>query len=196
MEKKESNAFSGAEAVDRLINLVSANDPTLLSACEAILRATYPSLPTKWKPADGKCTKATPTSKTDLWIQFKGAPSPLAVGVISADGGNSNHIERHPVDYYVSDLSFPPELIKILKLFTGTTAPCQASAYEYAPEAELSKGYAYFRELNKENQRKLLQLLQSKRDEFVDKALLGRGRKRVEFYRARRCQKSDMQPGS
>lgn len=175
MEKKESNALSGAEAVDRLINLVSENDPTLLSACEAILRATHPSLPIKWKPEDGKCTKAPPTSKTDVWIQFKGAPSLLAVGVISADGGNSNHIERHPVDFYVNDLSFPAELIKILKLFTGTTAPFQASASEYAPEAELSKGYAYFRDLNKENQRKLLQLLQSKRDEFVDKALLGRG---------------------
>ena len=175
MEKKESNALSGAEAVDRLINLVSENNPTLLSACEATLRATYPSLPLMWKPEDGKCTKAPPTSKTDLWIQFKGAASPLAVGVISADSGNSNHIERHPVDYYISDLSFPTELIKILKLFTGTTAPCQASAYEYAPEAELSKGYSYFRELNKENQLKLLQLLQLKRDEFVDKALLGRG---------------------
>jgi hypothetical protein len=146
----------------------------LLTACEAILRTVHPTLPAKWKPENGKCIKGPQTSKTDLWIQFKGAPSPLAVGVISADSGNSNHIERHPVDYYISDLSFPPELIKILKLFTGTTAPCEANASEFAPEAELSKGYAYFRDLNKENQKKLLHLLRAHRDAFVDKALLGR----------------------
>ena len=174
MEEKESNARSGAEAVNRLIGLFSQNNPELLIACEAILRTTHPALPAKWKPENGKCTKGPQTSKTDLWIQFKGVPTPLAVGVISADGGNSNHIERHPVDFYINDLSFTPALIRILKLFTGTTKPCQGNASEFAPNAELSKGYAYFRDLNKENQKKLLHLLRVHRDAFVDKALLGR----------------------
>jgi hypothetical protein len=175
MGAKESNAYSGKEAVDRLIELFWHNNPTLLSACEATLRANHPALPPDWQAQNGECKRGTQTAKVDLWVNFKGAPKPIAIAVLSADGGDSNHIERHPVDYYVKDLSFPPELVKILKLFTGTTKPCHGNASEYASDAELSKGYAYFRDLNKENQKKLLHLLLSQRDAFIDKALLGRG---------------------
>jgi hypothetical protein len=175
MEEEASNARSGAEAVDRLIELFSQNDPALLSACEATVRASHPTLPPKWSAHNGECKKGPQTTKADLWVYFKDAPAPVAIAVLSADGGDSNHIERHPVDYYIKDLNFPAELIRILKLFTGTTKPSPENASQYAPDAELSKGHAYFRDLSKENQKKLLHLLQSHRDAFVDKALLGRG---------------------
>ncbi len=175
MEDNKSNAQSGEDAVEKLIELFSDKNTALLSACEATMRATYPSLPKDWKPRKAECITGPQTSKTDLWVKFDGAPATLAIAVLSADGGGSNHIERHPVDYYVKDLSFSAELIRILKLFTGTTKPCEDNASEYSSNAELSKGYAYFRDLNKDNQKKLLHMLLPHRETFVDKALLGRG---------------------
>jgi hypothetical protein len=66
-------------------------------------------------------------------------------------------------------------LLRILKLFTGTTKPKDAQRSDFARGAELDKGYAYFRELSPRNQANLVRLLRNHRTTLLERGLLGRG---------------------
>lgn len=175
MEDKDSNAKKGSDAVDELIQLLESGDPTLLLACDNIIKVQDPEMPKNWGPAV-ECTKKVKGSfKSDVLASFSGTDVILAIAVISAGIGGSNHVERKPVDSYREDQGLPDDLIRILKLFTGTTKPDEVAQGEFAKKADLTKGHAYFRDLSRENKVKLLRHLRIHRKTMLERALLGRG---------------------
>ncbi len=175
MEENLSNAEKGADAVDELIGLLRSNDPSLLYACDSVVRTIDRELPEKLGVAVKKIHRVKGSLKSDVQVSFRGTEITLAIAVISASGGGGNQVERKPVDSYREDQGFPDELIRILRLFTGSTKPGEARASDFSPDAELGKDYAYFRDLSTENQTKLLRLLRVHRKVLLERGLLGRG---------------------
>lgn len=175
MEDKESNAQKGSDAVDELIELLESGDPTLLRACDSIIKVHYPEMPKNQGPAVKRINKVKGPFKSDVLASFTGTDVTLAIAVISAGTGASNHVERKPVESYREDQSLPDDLIRILKLFTGTTKPSEVARDEFAKKADLTKGHAYFRDLSRENQAKILRHLRIHRKTMLERALLGRG---------------------
>ena len=175
MEDSESNAKKGSDAVDELIEFLESGDPTLLLACDNIIKVQDPEMPKNWGPAVKRISKVKGSFKSDVLASFTGTDVTLAIAVISAGTGASNHVERKPVESYREDQSLPDDLIRILKLFTGTTKPSEVARGEFAKKADLTKGHAYFRDLSRENQAKLLRHLRIHRKTMLERALLGRG---------------------
>jgi hypothetical protein len=132
-------------------------------------------MPKNWGPGVERITKVKGSFKSDILASFTGTDVTLAIAVISAVTGGSNQVERKPVDSYREDQGLPDDLIRILKLFTGTTKPNEVSQTEFAKNAELAKGHAYFRDLSRENKAKLLRYLRIHRNTMLKRALLGRG---------------------
>jgi hypothetical protein len=132
-------------------------------------------MPKNWGPAVKLITKVKGSLKSDILVSFSGTDVTLAIAVISAGKGGSNQVERKPVDSYREDQGLPDDLIRILKLFTGTTKPHEVDQAEFAKNADLAKGYAYFRDLSRENKAKLLRHLRIHRKTMLERALLGRG---------------------
>ena len=56
MEENLSNAEKGADAVDELIGLLRSNDPSLLYACDSVVRTIDRELPEKLGVAVKKFT--------------------------------------------------------------------------------------------------------------------------------------------
>ena len=175
MKKINSNAKSGKAAVEKLIEKFNSYDSELLKACESILQTKNREILRSKKLEIENITMAPTTTKSDLFVKFKNLQDSLAISVISADGGGSNQIERRTVDFYSTDCSFSDELIRILKLYTGTTKPSSINRKEYSKSADLNKGYAHFSDLSQSNQTNLIRLLKSIRKKFLKSALLGRG---------------------
>ena len=175
MENKGSNPKKGSDAVDELIQLLESGDSALLLACDCIIKVQDPEMPKNWGPVVKRTYKVKGSLKSDILASFTGTDVTLAIAVISAGTGGSNHVERKPVDSYREDQGLPDDLIRILKLFTGTTKPDEAVQVEFAKKADLTKGYAYFRDLSRENKAKLLRHLRIHRKTMLERALLGRG---------------------
>ncbi len=175
MDDIGSNAQKGSDAVDELIQLLESGDPTLLLACDSIIKVHDPEMPKSFGVGVERITKVKGTFKSDILASFSGTEFTLAIAVISAGEGGSNHVERKPVDSYRNDQGLPDDLIRILKLFTGTTKPHEVNQAEFAKNADLSKGHAYFRDLSRENKAKLLRHLRTHRKTMLGRALLGRG---------------------
>ena len=175
MEDKESNAKKGSDAVDELIRLLKAGDPALLLACYSIIKVLDPEMPKNWGPAVKRISKVTGRLKSDIQVSFTGTEVTLAIAVISAGTGGGNQVERRPLDDYRTDQGLPEDLIRILKLFTGTTKPNEVAQTEFAKNADLTKGHAYFRDLSQENKAKLIRYLRIHRNTMLERALLGRG---------------------
>ena len=175
MEDKESNAKKGSDAVDELIHHLESRDSALLLACDSIIKVQDPEMPKNRGPEVKRTYKVKGSFKSDILASFTGTDVTLAIAVISAGTGGSNHVERKPVDSYREDQGLPEALIRILKLFTGTTKPDEAAPGEFAKKADLTKGHAYFRDLSRENKAKLLSHLRIHRKTMLERALLGRG---------------------
>ena len=175
MEDKASNAQKGSDAVDELIQQLESGDPALLLACDSIIKVQDPEMPKALGLDVERITKVKGNFKSDVLASFCGTDITLAIAVISAGEGGSNHVERKPVDSYRNDQGLPDDLIRILKLFTGTTKPHEVNTTEFAKNADLTKGHAYFRDLSRENKAKLLRYLRIHRKTMLERALLGRG---------------------
>lgn len=175
MEKKESNAKKGADAVAELIRLLKSRNPSLLRACDSIIKALDPEMPKNWGPLVKKISRVTGRLKSDVQVSFNGTEVTLAIAVISAGTGGGNQVERKPLDDYRADQGLPDELIRILRLFTGTTKPTEVAQTEFVKDADLRKGYAYFRDFSRANQVKLIRYLRNHRKTMLERALLGRG---------------------
>ena len=180
MEKKESNAKKGSSVVDELIKMLKSGDLPLLYACDSVVRTIDTELPAKLGVIVKKIYKVKGCLKSDVQVSFHGTDVTLAIAVISAGAGGGNQVERKPVDSYLDDQGLPDELIRILKLFTGTTKPVDAQTSDFSSDAELDKGYAYFRELSPQNKAKLLKHLRNHRGSLLERGLLGRGDKIME----------------
>ena len=180
MEKKESNAKKGSSVVDELIKMLKSGDLPLLYACDSVVRTIDAELPAKLGVIVKKIYKVEGCLKSDVQVSFHGTDVTLAIAVISAGAGGGNQVERKPVDSYLDDQGLPDELIRILKLFTGTTKPADAQRSDFSSDAELDKGYAYFRELSPQNKAKLLRHLRNHRRSLLERGLLGRGDKIME----------------
>ena len=176
MEDNLSNAKKGADSVDELIGLIKSNNPALLYACDSVVRTIDRELPAQLGVIVKKIHKVKGSLKSDVQVSFHGTDVTLAIAVISAGAGGGNQVERKPVESYRDDQGLPEELLRILKLFTGTTKPADSSSGDFAPEAELEKGHAYFRDLSPENQAKLLRHLRNYRNKMLERALRGRGK--------------------
>ena len=175
MEDNLSNAKKGADSVDELIGLIKSNNPALLYACDSVVRTIDRELPAQLGVIVKKIHKVKGSLKSDVQVSVHGTDVTLAIAVISAGAGGGNQVERKPVESYRDDQGLPEELLRILKLFTGTTKPADSSSGDFAPEAELEKGHAYFRDLSPENQAKLLRHLRNYRNKMLERALRGRG---------------------
>ena len=175
MGDKESNSEKGADAVDELIGLLKSNDPSLLYACDSVIRSIDRELPLKIGVIVKKVHKVKGSLKSDVQVSFHGTDVTLAIAVISADEGGGNQVERKSVESYREDQGLPDELIRILKLFTGTTKPEDTQRSDFATDAELEKGYAYFRDLSTQNKTKLIRHLRNHRKSLLERGLLGRG---------------------
>jgi hypothetical protein len=175
MEDKASNAKKGSDVVDELIQLLKLGDPALLLACYSIIKAQDPEMPKNWGPAVEHISKVTGRLKSDVQVSFTGTEVTLAIAVISAGTGGGNQVERKPIGDYRTDQGLPDELIRILKLFTGTTKPGEVAQTEFGKDADLSKGYAHFRDLSTANQKKLISYLRIHRKTMLERGLLGRG---------------------
>lgn len=175
MEEIESNAEKGSDAVDQFIALLKAGDAPLLFACDSLARTIDRALPSRSALTIKSIFKVKGSWKSDVQVSFHGTEVTLAVAVISAGLGGGNQVERKPVESYREDQGFPEELLRILKLFTGTTKPKDAQRSDFARGAELDKGYAYFRELSPRNQANLVRLLRNRRTTLLERGLLGRG---------------------
>ena len=175
MEDKQSNAKKGSDAVDMLIRLLESGDPALLLACDCIVKVLDPEMPQNWGSAVEHTNKVKGPFKSDVIASFTGTDVALSIAVISAGSGGSNQVERKPVDSYRDDQGLPDDLVRILKLFTGTTKPSEAAQGEFAKKADLTKGHAYYRDLSSENKAKLLRHLRIHRKTMLERALLGRG---------------------
>jgi len=175
MGDKESNAEKGADAVDELIGLLESNDPSLLYACDSVIRSIDRELPAKLGVSVKKVHKVKGSLKSDVQVSFHSTDVTLAIAVISAGAGGGNQVERKSVESYREDQGLHVELIRILKLFTGTTRPGDAQRSDFARGAELGKGYAYFRDLSPQNQTRLIRHLRNHRKTLLERGLLGRG---------------------
>ena len=175
MGAKESNAEKGADAVDELIGLLESNAPSPLYACDSVIRSIDRELPVKLGVIVKKVHKVKGSLKSDVQVSFHGTDVTLAIAVISADEGGGNQVERKSVESYREDQGLHDELIRILKLFTGTTKPANAQRSDFANDAKLAKGYAYFRDLSPPNQTKLIRHLRNHRKNLLERGLLGRG---------------------
>ena len=175
MGDKESNAEKGADAVDELIGLLESNDPSLLYACDSVIRSIDRELPAKLGVSVKKVHKVKGSLKSDVQVSFHSTDVTLAIAVISAGAGGGNQVERKSVESYREDQGLHVELIRILKLFTGTTRPGDAQRSDFARGAELGKGYAYFRDLSPHNQIRLIRHLRNHRKTLLERGLLGRG---------------------
>ncbi len=175
MAEDPSNAERGANAVDQLLSLIKSGDPALLYACDSVVRTIDRELPANFGVTVKKAYKVKGSLKSDLQVSFNGSDVTVAIAVISAGTGGGNQVERKPVDSYRKDQDLPDEMIRILKLFTGTIKPEDAKKGDYSHDADLAKGYAYFRDLSLENQAKLFRYLRSHRKSLLERGLLGRG---------------------
>lgn len=175
MAGNKSNARKGAGAVDELINLLRVEDPGLLFACDCVIKTIDREFPASCGAKVNRIFKVKGSYKSDVQVSFCGTDVTLAIAVISADTGGGNQVERKPVDSYRADQNLPEELLRILKLFTGTTKPQDAQRSDFAKDAELGKGYAYFRDLSPQNQTKLISHLRNHRHSLLERGLLGRG---------------------
>ena len=175
MEDKGSNAKKGSDAVDELIQLLESGNPALLLACDSVLKTIDREMPADCGAKVKSIHRVTGSLKSDVLVSFIGTVVKLAIAVISAGKGNANQVERKPVDSYQEDQGLPDDLIRILKLFTGTTKPGDAAQTEFAKDADLAKGHAYFRDLSRENKAKLIRYLRIHRNTMLERALLGRG---------------------
>jgi hypothetical protein len=175
MEDIGSNAQKGSDTVNELILLLESGHPALLLACDSILRTIDREMPADWGAIVKSIHRVTGSLKSDVQVSFVGTDVKLAIAVISAGKGNANQVERKPVDSYQEDQGLPDDLIRILKLFTGTTKPAEAAHTEFAKDADLTKGYAYFRDLSATNQKNLVRHLRIYRKTMLERALLGRG---------------------
>ncbi len=175
MDDTGSNAQKGSDAVDELIQILESGNPALLLACDSILRTIDREMPADWGAIVKSIHRVTGSLKSDVQVSFVGTDVKLSIAVISAGKGNANQVERKPVDSYREDQGLPDDLIRILKLFTGTTKPVEAAQTEFAKYADLKKGYAYFRDLSETNQKKLIRHLRIHRKTMLERALLGRG---------------------
>ena len=175
MEDKGSNAKKGSDAVDELIQLLESGNPALLLACDSVLKTIDREMPADCGAKVKSIHRVTGSLKSDVLVSFIGTVVKLAIAVISAGKGNANQVERKPVDSYQEDQGLPDDLIRILKLFTGTTKPGDAAQTEFAKDADLAKGHAYFRDLSRENKAKLIRYLRTHRNTMLERALLGRG---------------------
>lgn len=171
----ESNAEKGADAVDELIGLLESNAPSVLYACDSVIRSIDRELPAKLGVSIKKVHKVKGSLKSDVQVSFHGTDITLAIAVISAGAGGGNQVERKSVGSYREDQGLHDELIRILKLFTGTTKPEDAQRSDFARGAELDKGYAYFRDLSPQNQTRLIWHLRNHRKTLLERGLLGRG---------------------
>ena len=180
MEDNLSNAKKGADSVDELIGLIKSNNPALLYACDSVVRTIDRELPAQLGVIVKKIHKVKGSLKSDVQVSFHGTDVTLAIAVISAGAGGGNQVERKPVESYRDDQGLPEELLRILKLFTGTTKPADAQRSDFSSDAELDKGYAYFRELSPQNKAKLLKHLRNHRGSLLERGLLGRGDKIME----------------
>ena len=175
MEDKASNAKKGSDAVDELIQHLESGDAALLLACDSIIKVLDSEMPKNWGPAVERISKVTGRLKSDIQVSFTGTEVTLAIAVISAGTGGGNQVERKPLDDYRTDQGLPDDLIRILKLFTGTTKPNEVAQTEFTKNADLAKGHAYFRDLSRENKAKLIRYLRIHRNTMLERALLGRG---------------------
>jgi len=175
MARNKSNAEKGADAVDELVQHLKSGDPALLLACYSLIKELDQEVPQNWDPAIKSINKVKGTRKSDVQVLFTGTDVNLAIAVISAGTGGGNQVERKPVEDYREDQGLPDELIRILKLFTGTTKPEKATRADFASDADLSKGHAYFRDLSPSNQAKLISYLRKHRTKMLERALFGRG---------------------
>ena len=140
MDDIGSNAQKGSDAVDELIQLLESGHPALLLACDSVLRTIDREIPADWGAIVKTIHRVTGSLKSDVLVSFLGTDVKLAIAVISAGKGNANQVERKPVDSYQEDQGLPDDLIRILKLFTGTTKPAETAQTEFAKGADLSKG--------------------------------------------------------
>ena len=175
MEDIESNAEKGSDAVDQFIALLKSGNAPLLYACDSLARTIDREVPARLVLTIKSIFKVIGGLKSDVQVSFHGTDVTLAVAVISAGSGGGNQVERKPVESYRADQGFPEELVRILKLFTGTTKPKDAQRSDFARGAELDKGYAYFRDLSSRNQANLVRLLRNHRTTLLERGLLGRG---------------------
>ncbi len=175
MAEDPSNAERGANSVDQLLSLLKSGDPALLYACDSVVRTIDRELPANFGVTVKRAFKVKGSLKSDLQVSFNGSDVTVAIAVISAGTGGGNQVERKPVDSYRKDQDLPDEMIRILKLFTGTIKPEDAKKSDYSHDAELAKGYAYISDLSLENQAKLFRYLRSHRKSLLERGLLGRG---------------------
>jgi hypothetical protein len=175
MAGNKSNAKKGSNKVDELIGLLEAQEPALLHACDCVLKTIDRDFPAHLGARVKQTSKVRGSLKSDVQVSFVGTKTTLAIAVISADTGGGNQVERKPVDSYRQDQGLPEEMIRLLKLFTGTIKPSEARSDDFSPAAELGKNYAYFRDLSSPNQAKLLRFLRTHRKTMLERGLLGRG---------------------
>ena len=176
MAGKNTNDKKGEEAVKRLSDLLQAcEDIDVHRHCQ--LKAKELNL-FKGKPESlilKKVIRAGRSAKTDLFIEFEGLSKPLAIAVISASSGNNNHVERRKVEFYRKDLGIEDIPLRLLKLLTGAIKPEDNSLGETVSEPAPDAQYVSFSELSETAKDTLIDQLSSVRDQFVKKALLGRG---------------------
>ena len=175
MNTKESNASSGAKAVEQLKQLIVSGNSAIIEAITSIGKKKCGSAFTSDALRRPHFAYGPPTGKVDLYLESSIMYEPIAIGVISAKEGGGNQIERRKVDFYQPDQGLSERLIYILKLFTGTIKPSAKNRRDYAKDADLSKGYAYYRDLSAKNKAEFINQLRSVRHVMLDRALLGRG---------------------
>ena len=176
MEVENTNDKKGEDAVRRLSELLqSGANADVIRHCQLKAKELnlYNGKPELLKVA--KVIRASKRAKTDLFLEFEGLGKPLAIAVISASTGNSNHVERRKVEFYRKDLGIDDFPLRLLKLLTGAIKPKDNTLDEMVSEPALDAPYVRFSELSATSKDTLINQLQSVRDQFVKKALLGRG---------------------
>ena len=176
MGSKNTNDKKGEEAVSRLSDILqNSADAEIIRHCQ--LKVKELNL-FKGKPETLKIKKvvrAGRSAKTDLFLEFEGLNKPLAIAVISASSGNNNHVERRKVDFYSKDLGIEDIPLRLLKLLTGAIKPENTNKGEIVSEPAPGAQYVNFSELSESSRDVLIEQLAAVRDQFVKKAILGRG---------------------
>jgi len=176
MAGKNTNDKKGEEAVQRLSDLLRASvDIDVLRHCQLKVKELnlFKGEPESLKIK--KVIRAGRRAKTDIFVEFEGLSKPLAIAVISASSGNNNHVERRKVEFYRKDLGIEDIPLRLLKLLTGAIKPEDNSVGETVSEPAPDAQYVSFSELSETAKDTLIDQLASVRDQFVKKALLGRG---------------------
>ena len=176
MAGKNTNDKKGEEAVQQLSDLLRASvDIDVLRHCQLKVKELnlFKGEPEYLKIK--KVIRAGRRAKTDIFVEFEGLSKPLAIAVISASSGNNNHVERRKVEFYRKDLGIEDIPLRLLKLLTGAIKPEDNSAGETVSEPAPDAQYVSFSELTETAKDTLIDQLASVRDQFVKKALLGRG---------------------